>query len=121
MKELEYILSERELPLVHSYVEQFVNYHTVYYNNELVDSGVGTKTNRYAWVEIVGELTYAAIVAAIVNARYMQDEVTAIILNLLNTDAEPEKYAEYQQEAEELRQWRMVAKRVAKEVLEYLR
>ncbi len=114
MKEINTATSYDVLPVV----AKSAGMHVIAFNERVIRGN--TVVYEYDIATCDNDLTYGDVVAGIVSARYTADDVTAIMLNLLNRDADPDKYAEYQQEAEELQQWRTVAKRVAKEVIAYL-
>ncbi len=115
MNELEKITTYEQLPLV----EKRKGNSTIIAFNERI-KGENPLVYKYDIAFCEHELTYANIVTTLVDAKYSLDDTTAIMLNLLQAATEPDKYAEYQQEAEVLQQWRTTAKRIAKEVMEYV-
>jgi len=69
--------------------------------------------------------TYGDIVSAIVNDRYSNDAVQAIMANYAealdsSSDITPEKRAEYLEEYEDYQTWRKHAKEIASEVVSNL-
>lgn len=67
-------------------------------------------------------LDYEHIIAAIVDAKYSNDDVTAITLNYLlavHNEVDENKQEEYIREYKTLQEWRQKAKGIAKEVLEF--
>lgn len=81
---------------------------------------LGIEVFRTYTVEIAGELTYDAVVSAIVSKRYSDADVTAIFLNYMyRQNATMVKNAEYTEEYETLQAWRLEAKRVAAEAIAF--
>jgi len=59
--------------------------------------------------------TYEAFVSGLVRSRYSSDQVEAIILNLQSNDLE--RIVEFQQEMDDLNNWRAECKQIAADLL----
>ena len=66
-------------------------------------------------VDVVGLAGYGEIASAIINDRYTNDKMQAVIANWLNADTveDDAKRSEYAAEYETMQQWRKHAKEVA--------
>lgn len=62
----------------------------------------------------VGVTDYGSIVSALINAKYNNDQMQAIVNNKLLNDGDPDHEAAFQ----EMQAWRTEAKRIAKEIVE---
>lgn len=79
----------------------------------------GDNAAVYQWSEAtfdLGKPTYAQLVAAIIQSRYPNDDMQAIINNHLLADGDAEHEAEWQA----MQAWRSSAKNQAKEILKEL-
>lgn len=85
---------------------------TVNFNIEEINESDYT----YRWQSVTlepGIFTYDAIVSAIVSERYPADRMQAVVNNYLATPGD----AEIKAEMDEMQQWRVLAKKIAKEAL----
>ncbi len=120
MKELHYTTSINPLPIL-QVVDKLDNRYIIQDNGEQITME-GVKAYKQLIVILENPITYENIIAAIVNARYSSDDVTAITLNHLLTmhnEAEEDKKDEYVSEYNALQEWRNKAKEIAKDVLGY--
>lgn len=79
----------------------------------------GENEAAYQWSEAtfdLGKPTYAQLVAAIIQSRYPNDDMQAIINNHLLEDGD----AEHEEEWKAMQAWRLEAKAYAKEILKEL-
>lgn len=123
MKELYYTTFEKKPPLL---VKEYMNYQMFFIINieqKKIINDIGVEVWEQCPISLdTDTLEYENIIAAIVNARYSSDDVTAITLNHLLTmhnEAEEDKKDEYVSEYNALQEWRKKAKEIAKEVLSY--
>lgn len=78
-----------------------------------------TEGNAYTWSEAtfdLGKPTYSQLTAAIIQSRYSNDDMQAIINNHLLEDGNSEHEAEWNA----MQEWRTEAKTMAKSILEEL-
>lgn len=122
MKQLNYTTFVKKPALL---VRENYNYQEVFIVNiesENIVNEIGVKVWRQSPVEIGNNLSYENIIAAIVEAKYSNDDVTAITLNYLlavHNEVDENKQEEYINEYRTLQAWRQKAKGIAKEVLEF--
>lgn len=124
--ETNYITKLHEQPLVTDHSEEYYEQGrkvfrpnlVICWDGQQVANQWGTLVWRYKSVRIEEELTYSAIIRAIVRSRYSSDEVEAILLNAqLSKNAAGDKYPDYRIELAELQAWRNEAKQIAGQVL----
>lgn len=121
MKELHYTTSITPLPILQA-VDKWNDRYIIQDKGEQTFSETGVKVWKQLIVILEAPLSYENIVAAIVSAKYSNDDVTAITLNYLlavHNEVGEDKKEEYANEYKTLQAWRQKAKEIAKEVLEY--
>lgn len=121
MKELHYTTSITPLPIL-QVVDKLDNRYIVQNRGEQTESETGVKVWKQLIVVLEAPLSYENIIAAIVDAKYSNDDVTAITLNYLlavHNEVGEDKKEEYINEYKTLQAWRQKAKGIAKEVLEF--
>ena len=119
MKELHYTTSITPLPIL-QVVDKLDNRYIIQNKGEQTETGV--KVWKQLIVILEAPLSYENIIAAIVNAKYSNDDVTAITLNYLlavHNEVDENKQEEYINEYRTFQAWRKKAKEIAKDVLEF--
>lgn len=84
-----------------------------------VQKSGNNEQEMYNWSEVtfdIGKPTYSQLTAAIIQSRYPQDDMQAIINNHLLEDDN----VEHQKEWVEMQEWRVEAKKIAKKILAQL-
>ncbi len=120
MKELYYTTSIHQLPML-QVDDELDNRYLIHNGGEQIMLN-GVKVWKQLIVILEAPLLYENIIAAIVDAKYSNDDVTAVTLNYLlaiHDKTDEEKKKEYVNEYETLQAWRKKAKIIAKDVLEY--
>ena len=93
-----------------------INFDTEELSSEDIDGNTVT-TYRSLYVQ-VKSISYADVISAIIQSRYSDSEITAIVMNNMqandiNSEISQEKRKEYIYEYAELQSWRKHAKEIA--------
>lgn len=119
MKKLEFTTYVKCPEMLEKEVYACVPHWTINIDSRQIENDLGIMVFKQEVVRLQGELSYDKVVAAIVNAKYSQDDQTAILMNAMNPNIlSEEKDAANWEEMKEFQAWRDEAKEIASIVMD---